>query len=244
MLTAKDGDLDEAEALDTGADDYLTKPFSFAVLVARIRALLRRADRAQPGAGRGRRPPHRSRPAPGVARRCRDRADRTPVRRARVPDPPGGPGPVQDRDPRRRLGLRIRGRPQHRRGLHPAAAEPDRRAIRQARDRDHSRRRLPTRRPTGAERRAIALASASASPLGRRSPWWRCCWLPAERRSSCCNADALIDELDQTLTQRADDIVALLENGACPRGAGRRTRGGVRATGGPLTARSWRPPPT
>ncbi|HEY3810783.1 MAG TPA: response regulator transcription factor [Acidimicrobiales bacterium] len=42
MLTAKDGDLDEAEALDTGADDYLTKPFSFVVLVARIRALLRR----------------------------------------------------------------------------------------------------------------------------------------------------------------------------------------------------------
>ena len=36
MLTAKDGDLDEAEALDTGADDYLTKPFSFPVLVARI----------------------------------------------------------------------------------------------------------------------------------------------------------------------------------------------------------------
>jgi two-component system OmpR family response regulator len=45
MLTAKDGDLDEAEGLDTGADDYLTKPFSFPVLVARIRALLRRAER-------------------------------------------------------------------------------------------------------------------------------------------------------------------------------------------------------
>ena len=43
MLTAKAGDLDEAEALDTGADDYLTKPFSFPVLVARVRALLRRA---------------------------------------------------------------------------------------------------------------------------------------------------------------------------------------------------------
>jgi two-component system, OmpR family, response regulator len=42
MLTAKDGDLDEAEGLDTGADDYLVKPFSFAVLVSRIRALLRR----------------------------------------------------------------------------------------------------------------------------------------------------------------------------------------------------------
>ena len=45
MLTAKDGDLDEAEALDTGADDYLTKPFSFPVLVARVRALLRRTRR-------------------------------------------------------------------------------------------------------------------------------------------------------------------------------------------------------
>lgn len=44
MLTAKQGDLDEAEGLDTGADDYLTKPFSFPVLVARLRALLRRAQ--------------------------------------------------------------------------------------------------------------------------------------------------------------------------------------------------------
>ena len=43
MLTAKDGDLDETEALDSGADDYLVKPFSFPVLVARIRALLRRS---------------------------------------------------------------------------------------------------------------------------------------------------------------------------------------------------------
>ena len=43
MLTAKDGEYDEAEGLDTGADDYLRKPFSFPVLVARIHALLRRA---------------------------------------------------------------------------------------------------------------------------------------------------------------------------------------------------------
>ncbi len=42
MLTAKDGELDEAEALDTGADDYLTKPFAFVVLLARLRALIRR----------------------------------------------------------------------------------------------------------------------------------------------------------------------------------------------------------
>ena len=48
MLTAKDGDLDEAEALDTGADDYLVKPFSFPVLVARVRALLRRVTGSNP----------------------------------------------------------------------------------------------------------------------------------------------------------------------------------------------------
>ncbi len=44
MLTAKDGEFDEADALDLGADDYLTKPFSFLVLLARIRALLRRSS--------------------------------------------------------------------------------------------------------------------------------------------------------------------------------------------------------
>jgi two-component system, OmpR family, response regulator len=48
MLTAKDGEFDEAEALDTGADDYLSKPFSYVVLVARIRALLRRGRGATP----------------------------------------------------------------------------------------------------------------------------------------------------------------------------------------------------
>ena len=48
MLTAKDGDLDEAEALDTGADDYLTKPFSYVVLVAHLRALLRRGSVERP----------------------------------------------------------------------------------------------------------------------------------------------------------------------------------------------------
>jgi DNA-binding response OmpR family regulator len=46
MLTAKDGEYDHAEALDTGADDYLTKPFSFIVLLARIRALVRRSSRS------------------------------------------------------------------------------------------------------------------------------------------------------------------------------------------------------
>ena len=48
MLTAKDGELDEAEALDTGADDFLSKPFSFVVLVARLRAVARRGATPRP----------------------------------------------------------------------------------------------------------------------------------------------------------------------------------------------------
>ncbi len=42
MLSAKDGEYDEADGLDVGADDYLTKPFRFVLLVARLRAVLRR----------------------------------------------------------------------------------------------------------------------------------------------------------------------------------------------------------
>lgn len=48
MLTAKDGEYDEAEALDTGADDFLSKPFSFVVLLAHLRALIRRGSRERP----------------------------------------------------------------------------------------------------------------------------------------------------------------------------------------------------
>ena len=48
MLTAKDGEFDVAEALDTGADDFLSKPFSFVVLTARLRALLRRGAPERP----------------------------------------------------------------------------------------------------------------------------------------------------------------------------------------------------
>ncbi|MFC4588946.1 response regulator transcription factor [Sphaerisporangium corydalis] len=48
MLTAKDGEYDEAEALDTGADDFLSKPFSYVVLLARLRALVRRGGRERP----------------------------------------------------------------------------------------------------------------------------------------------------------------------------------------------------
>jgi two-component system OmpR family response regulator len=48
MLTAKDGEWDQVEALDTGADDYITKPFSFDVLLARVRSVLRRGASERP----------------------------------------------------------------------------------------------------------------------------------------------------------------------------------------------------
>ena len=48
MLTAKDGEYDQTDAFDLGADDYLTKPFSFIVLVARLRALMRRSAPQRP----------------------------------------------------------------------------------------------------------------------------------------------------------------------------------------------------
>jgi two-component system OmpR family response regulator len=48
VLTAKDGEYDQVDALDLGADDYLTKPFSFPVLVARLRALVRRGAPQRP----------------------------------------------------------------------------------------------------------------------------------------------------------------------------------------------------
>lgn len=48
MLTAKDGEYDQTDAFDLGADDYLMKPFSFRVLVARLRALVRRGAPERP----------------------------------------------------------------------------------------------------------------------------------------------------------------------------------------------------
>jgi DNA-binding response OmpR family regulator len=48
MLSARTGEHDQADGLDYGADDYLTKPFSYVILLARLRALLRRSPQARP----------------------------------------------------------------------------------------------------------------------------------------------------------------------------------------------------
>ena len=146
VLTAKDGDLDLAEALDTGADDVLVKPFSFVVLVARIRALLRRA------AGAPARPVRRGRSADRRrgARRCAERRRGSPhrprVRRAGVPGPSGRTDPEQGRHPRRGLAGRVRRRSEHRRGLRRPVATQGRRAVRPPDDRDRPGSGLPARR--------------------------------------------------------------------------------------------------
>jgi DNA-binding response OmpR family regulator len=51
LLSAKDGEFDQADGLDLGADGYLVKPFAFVVLVAQLRAMLRRRDAALGRAG-------------------------------------------------------------------------------------------------------------------------------------------------------------------------------------------------
>src|SRR5437899_4302043 len=52
LISAKDGEVDQADGLDLGADGYLVKPFSFMVLVAQVRALLRRREAERGGPGR------------------------------------------------------------------------------------------------------------------------------------------------------------------------------------------------
>ena len=88
MLTAKDGDLDEAEALDTGADDYLVKPFSFPVLVAAhpCAAAAHGGCGAPAGDRRGRPAARLDGPSGVVVGYCR-RAQPPGVRRPRVSRP-------------------------------------------------------------------------------------------------------------------------------------------------------------
>ena len=93
MLTARDTPADRIRGLDTGADDYLVKPFDFGELLARVRALQRRPRGVdQPGAAR-----------PAASRSTRSRTSVTAdgrehrAHRHRVPDPGAAPAPIAGR---------------------------------------------------------------------------------------------------------------------------------------------------
>ena len=157
MLTARDAVEDRIAGLDTGADDYLTKPFSFAELLARLRALTRRGAVERPVRARAGRSAARSAHAPGLAWRHRDRAVDEGVRAARDVHAPAGPGASRASTCSSTLGLQLREPLERHRRLRPLPAGEDRPAVRAARR----------------SRRFAAPATACAGTAGaepRRSP--------------------------------------------------------------------------
>ena len=164
MLTAKSDTVDVVLGLESGADDYVVKPFKPKELVARVRARLRRTDEPAPGAAADRRPRHRRGRPLGQARRRADHPDPARVRPAGRAGPQAVAG-VHPRGPAR-AGLGLPARRRHPAGqrARAAAALQDRAGPGAARDRrDRPRRRLQGR--AGAERgRRARSDSAAADP--------------------------------------------------------------------------------
>src|SRR6266700_2848284 len=192
MLTAKDGEYDEADALDLGADDYLTKPFSFLVLLARLRALLRRGVTPRPAAltvG-----DLVLDPAAHTVVRGERSVDLTPREFALLEYLMPRPGRLEGRHPAPRLGRALRRRRQRRRGVRGLPAPQDRHPVRAAERPDGARCRLPAQcrvarcsgpgsggcRTGGAP---VRCGRGSRSSRPRCSPWpWlpgRSCWWPS-----------------------------------------------------------------
>ena len=144
MLTARDGVGDRVRGLDVGADDYLTKPFAFAELLARVRALVRRGTPARPAVLRS----GDLTLDPATHRVARDDVaiELTAKEFALLEYLMRHPGEVLSRTPpdRARLGLRLRRRLQRRRRVRPVPAREGRPSVRPRYDRDRSRSRVST----------------------------------------------------------------------------------------------------
>jgi CheY-like chemotaxis protein len=170
VLSAKDGEYDEADALDLGADDYLIKPFSFVVLLARLRAVLRRGVRPRPAilaCG-----DLTLDPAARAVHRGDTEIELTPREFSLLPDAPGGRRGQQGRHPAPRLGRPLRGRRERHRGLCRLPPSQDRPAFQSARGTDCAGRGLPA-----GHRRWVSVKTprrgGAGGPCGRASLWSR-----------------------------------------------------------------------
>ncbi len=120
FLTARDATEDKVRGLSIGGDDYVTKPFSLEELIARIRAILRRAQAGEPDGGRLRFEDLEMDEDAHEVWRAEDRIELTPTEfnLLAVPAVEPAPGPVEGPDPRSRMALRLRGRRFDRRDVH------------------------------------------------------------------------------------------------------------------------------
>ena len=248
MLTARDAVDDRVAGLDGGADDYLTKPFSYAELLARLRALARR------GAGR-------------AAGRCcevgdlrldpagrrvwrgedGDRALAQGVRAARDLHAPARRGPLPLPAARARLGLRVR-EPLQRRRLRSSGSCARRSTRRSA----SARSRRCAAPGTGCARTAAREAAPDPGPRDpRRSPVAMALLLAGlGRSSSTCSCAAELDEaIDAGLRSRADEVATVVAGSGAlrgPVGSARLVERGreLHPDPGRRRARSSTPPPS
>ena len=157
MLTARDAVEDRVAGLDGGADDYLAKPFSFAELLARLRALARRGPVERPAVlevGTLKLDPAAP---PRLARRHRGQPVGQGVPAAGDVHAPPGRGALALPAARARVGLRLREPLEHRRRLRPLPARQDRPAVRRRRSSRRS-----AARATACATRSPALRGSSA----------------------------------------------------------------------------------
>ena len=219
---------DRIGGLDAGADDYLTKPFALAELLARVRALARRGTLERPGGARGRRSPARSGYTACLARRSRGGAVREGVRAARDVHAPPRTRPLALRPAGARVGLRVR-------ASRSNVVDVYVRYLREKVDRPFGRfvARNGSAAPSTACARTVAreslVAAAAANARLRARDG-----APARRvrapSFTCDSAPRSTSRSTRRLRTRADDVAALVRGGSALGGAAaRRERRELRA---------------
>ena len=220
MLTARDGVDDRVAGLDGGADDYLTKPFSYAELLARLRALVRRGPVGAPDRAAGRRASGSTRPtvASGAGRR-RSSSRRRSSRCSRPSC--GGPGEVLTRFQllEHAWDYDYENRSNVVDSLRPLPAPEDRQALRRALDRDRARSRLPA---PGGRRRVRRLPIRVRVTLGFAGAM--AVLLAGLGLFVYVRYASQLDEaIDQGLRSRVDEVATVVQ-GRAPRWRDREAR--------------------